>query len=132
MKTIIVAGAVALLIALFGTPLLIRLMRRHGYGQPIRVEGLKSHETKRGTPTMGGSVFVIAALIGYVVGHAATGDPFTASGVIVLLMMTGMALVGFADDFLKIFRQTSVGLRSRAKLGGQVIEIGRASCRERV
>jgi phospho-N-acetylmuramoyl-pentapeptide-transferase len=121
LKTIIVAGAVALLVALFGTPLLIRLMRRHGYGQPIRVEGLRSHETKRGTPTMGGSVFVIAALIGYVAGHVATGDPVTASGVLVLLMMTGLAVVGFVDDFLKIFRQTSVGLRSRTKLAGQVV-----------
>jgi phospho-N-acetylmuramoyl-pentapeptide-transferase len=121
MKTIIVAGAVALLVALFGTPLLIRVMRRHGYGQPIRLEGLKSHETKRGTPTMGGAVFVIAALIGYVAGHVATGDPVTPSGVLVLLMMTGLALVGFIDDYLKIFRQTGVGLRSRAKLAGQVL-----------
>jgi phospho-N-acetylmuramoyl-pentapeptide-transferase len=121
LKTIIVAGGVALLIALFGTPVLIRLMRRHGYGQPIRLEGLKSHETKRGTPTMGGVVFVIAALIGYVVGHVATEDPFTASGVLVLLMMTGLAVFGFIDDFLKIFRQTSTGLRSRAKLAGQIV-----------
>jgi phospho-N-acetylmuramoyl-pentapeptide-transferase len=121
LKTIILAGAVALAIALLGTPLLIRLMRRHGYGQPIRIEGPKSHETKRGTPTMGGTVFVIAALIGYVVGHLATDDAFTPSGVLVLLLMTGLGLVGFIDDFFKIFRQTSVGLRSRAKLAGQIL-----------
>lgn len=114
LRTIIVAGAVALLIALLGTPLLASLMRRHGFGQPIRVEGPKSHETKRGTPTMGGTVFVIAALIGYVVGHAATDDPFTPSGVLVLLLMTGLGAVGFIDDFFKIFRQSSAGLRSRA------------------
>jgi phospho-N-acetylmuramoyl-pentapeptide-transferase len=121
LKTIIVAGAVALLIALLGTPFYIRFMRRHGYGQPIRVEGPKSHETKRGTPTMGGAIFVIAALIGYVVAHAATDDPFTPSGVLVLLLMTGLGVVGFIDDFFKIFRQTSVGLRSRAKLAGQFL-----------
>jgi phospho-N-acetylmuramoyl-pentapeptide-transferase len=120
-KTILVAGAVALLVALFGTPLFTGLMRRHGYGQPIRVEGPKSHETKRGTPTMGGTVFVIAALIGYVAAHAATGDPFTPSGLLVLVLMTGMGLVGFIDDFLKIFRQNSTGLRSRAKLAGQLV-----------
>jgi phospho-N-acetylmuramoyl-pentapeptide-transferase len=119
LTTIIVAGAVALVTALFGTPLLIRLLRRKGYGQPIRVEGPKSHETKRGTPTMGGAVFVIASLIGYVVGHAVTDDPVTASGVLVLLLMTGLGLVGFMDDFIKIFRQRSLGLRSRAKLAGQ-------------
>ena len=121
LKTIIVAGAVALLIALLGTPLLTSLMRRHGFGQPIRVEGPKSHETKRGTPTMGGTVFVIAAMIGYVVAHLATDDRFTPSGVLVLLLMAGLGLVGFIDDFFKIFRQNSAGLRGWAKLGGQVV-----------
>jgi phospho-N-acetylmuramoyl-pentapeptide-transferase len=121
LRTIIVAGAVALVAALFGTPLFIALLRRKGYGQPIRVEGPRSHETKRGTPTMGGAVFVVASLIGYVAAHAVTDDPVTASGVLVLLMMTGLGLVGSVDDFLKIFRQTSTGLRSRAKVIGQVI-----------
>jgi phospho-N-acetylmuramoyl-pentapeptide-transferase len=121
LKTIIVAGAVALITALFGTPLLIRLLRRKGYGQPIRVEGPESHQTKRGTPTMGGAVFVIASLIGYLAGHAATDDPITASGVLVLLLMTGLGIVGFIDDLLKIFRQTSLGLRSGAKVVGQVV-----------
>jgi phospho-N-acetylmuramoyl-pentapeptide-transferase len=120
-RTIILAGGVALVTALLGTPLFIKLMRRLGYGQPIRVEGLKSHEIKRGTPTMGGAVFVAASWLGYVAGHALTHTGVTASGVLVLLIMTGFALVGFIDDFLKIFRQTSVGLRSRAKLAGQVI-----------
>jgi phospho-N-acetylmuramoyl-pentapeptide-transferase len=120
-KTIILSGGVALVTALLGTPLFIRLMRRLGYGQPIRVEGLKSHESKRGTPTMGGAVFVVASLIGYVAGHALTHTGVTASGSLVLMMMTGLALVGFIDDFLKIFRQTSLGLRSRAKVAGQVV-----------
>jgi phospho-N-acetylmuramoyl-pentapeptide-transferase len=120
-RTIILSGGVALVAALLGTPLFIRLMRRLGYGQPIRVEGVKSAETKRGTPTMGGAVFVAASWIGYAAGHALTGSEVTVSGVLVLLIMTGFALVGFIDDFLKIFRQTSVGLRSRAKLAGQVV-----------
>ena len=120
MKTIILSGGVALVAALLGTPLFIRLMRRLGYGQPIRVEGLKSHESKRGTPTMGGTVFVAASLIGYAAGHALTRTGVTASGLLVLMIMTGLAVVGFIDDFLKIFRQTSLGLRSRAKVAGQV------------
>ncbi len=121
MKTIIISGAVSLLLALFGTPLVIRLLRRQGYGQPIRVEGPKSHETKRGTPTMGGAVVVIASLVGYVVGHVATRDPMTISGGLVLLLMTGLGLVGFIDDFIKIYKQTSLGLRTGAKLAGQVV-----------
>ena len=121
MKTILVTGAVSLLLALFGTPLVIRVLRRQGYGQPIRVEGPKSHETKRGTPTMGGTVMVLAALVGYVVGHLATHDPMSASGLLVLFLMAGLGLVGFIDDFIKISRQTSLGLRSGAKLAGQVV-----------
>ena len=121
MKTIIVTGGVSLVIALFGTPLLIRLLRRQGYGQPIRVEGLNSAEIKRGVPTMGGVVIVVAAVIGYLAGHLATDDPMTASGVLVLMAMTGLGLVGFADDFIKVFQQKSTGLRSNLKLAGQIV-----------
>jgi phospho-N-acetylmuramoyl-pentapeptide-transferase len=121
LKTILVTAAVSLLLALLGTPLIIRLLRRLGYGQPIRLEGLQSHETKRGTPTMGGVAMVLASSVGYVAGHLATHDPMSASGLLVLFLMAGLALVGFVDDFLKIFRQTSVGLRSGAKLAGQII-----------
>jgi phospho-N-acetylmuramoyl-pentapeptide-transferase len=108
-------------LALFGTPAAIKLLRRRGYGQLIREEGPQSHKTKRGTPTMGGAVIVIAALIGYVVGHVVTGDPISASGVLVLFLMTGLGLVGFVDDFIKIYKQTSLGLRSGAKLAGQAV-----------
>jgi len=116
-----VTGAVSLLLDLFGTPLIIRLLRRQGYGQPIRVEGPKSHETKRGTPTMGGAAIVLAALVGYLVGHLVTHNPPTSSGVLILLLMAGLGLVGFIDDFIKIFRQTSLGLRSGTKLAGQAV-----------
>ncbi len=121
MKTILLTGAVSLVLALFGTPLAIRVLRRRGYGQLIREEGPKAHLTKRGTPTMGGTVIVIASLVGYVVGHTATHDPMSTSGVLVLLLMTGLGLVGFIDDFIKIYRQTSLGLRSGAKLAGQAV-----------
>ncbi len=121
MKTILVTGAVSMLLALFGTPVAIRVLRRRGYGQPIRVEGPKTHETKRGTPTMGGAVMVVATLVGYVVGHVVTDDPMSASGLLILFLMAGLGLVGFIDDFIKISRQTSLGLRSGAKLAGQMV-----------
>jgi phospho-N-acetylmuramoyl-pentapeptide-transferase len=121
LKTILVTGAVSLLLALFGTPVVIRVLRRQGYGQPIRVEGPKTHETKRGTPTMGGAVMVVASLVGYVVGHVVTDDPMSTSGLLILFLMAGLGLVGFIDDFIKISRQTSLGLRSGAKLAGQMV-----------
>ena len=121
MKTILVSAGVALILALFGTPLAIRLFTRRGYGQLIREEGPAAHATKRGTPTMGGTVIVVATLIGYVVGHELTDDPMSMSGLLVLLLMTGLGAVGFIDDFIKIYKQTSLGLRSGAKLAGQAV-----------
>ena len=62
MKTIIITGMVSLLCSLFGTPVAIRILRRQGYGQLIREEGPAAHATKRGTPTMGGTVIVVATV----------------------------------------------------------------------
>jgi phospho-N-acetylmuramoyl-pentapeptide-transferase len=56
---------------------------------------------------------------GYFAGHGLTGDPPSPAGLLVLLLMTGLGLVGFADDFIKIYKQRSLGLRSGAKLAGQ-------------
>jgi phospho-N-acetylmuramoyl-pentapeptide-transferase len=119
-KTILVSAGVALILSLFGTPLAIKVFTRRGYGQLIREEG-PAHATKRGTPTMGGTVIVIATLIGYLVGHVVTNDPMSASGLLVLMLMAGLGLVGFIDDVIKIYKQTSLGLRSGAKLAGQVV-----------
>jgi phospho-N-acetylmuramoyl-pentapeptide-transferase len=64
---------------------------------------------------------ILAALIGYFAGHLATHDPISASGLLVLFLMVGLGLVGFIDDFIKIFRQTNTGLRSGAKVAGQIV-----------
>ena len=122
MKGILVAGAVSMIIALLGTPIAIRVFRRRGYGQAIREEGPAGHATKRGTPTMGGTVIVIAAVIGYFVGDMAPGQGGpSVSGLLVIMLMAGLGLVGFIDDFIKIYKQRSLGLRSSAKLAGQAV-----------
>jgi phospho-N-acetylmuramoyl-pentapeptide-transferase len=120
-KTILVAGGVSLLLALFGTPLAIRVFSRRGYGQAIREEGPAGHATKRGTPTMGGTVIVIASLAGYFAGNVVTGQVPSISGLLVMMLMTGLGVVGFIDDFIKIYKQRSLGLRSSAKLAGQAV-----------
>ncbi len=70
---------------------------------------------------MGGTVIIIASLIGYFVGHFTTGDRRTASGLLMLMLMTGLGVVGLLDDFIKIYKQRSLGLRSGAKLAGQAV-----------
>ena len=119
MKTVLVAAAVALVCSLFGTPLYIRFLVSRGYGQFIRDDGPTGHHTKRGTPTMGGAVIIGSTLFGYAVAHAATMWTPTMSAVLVLFLMTGLGIVGFLDDYLKISRQRSLGLRAGAKLAGQ-------------
>lgn len=124
MRLIIVAATIGLVVGLFGTPLLIRFLRRHGYAQAIRDESeghYPAHESKRGTPSMGGLVIVAGTLLGYGVAHAYTLNAPTASAWLVLFLMTGLGLVGFADDYIKIFRQRSSGLRASVKLGGQAV-----------
>jgi len=122
-RTILLSTAVSMAVALFGTPFAIRLFTRRGLGQEIRSDGPAGHASKRGTPTMGGTVIIIASLIGYFVGHLLTlsTSPITASGLLVLFLMTGLGLVGFVDDFIKLYMQRSLGLRSGAKLAGQGI-----------
>ena len=93
MKTILVAGGLSLLLALFGTPLAIRVFSRRGYGQLIREEGPAGHATKRGTPTMGGTVIVVASLAGYFAGNVATGQVPSISGLLVMMLMTALTAV---------------------------------------
>ncbi|MCL2585707.1 MAG: phospho-N-acetylmuramoyl-pentapeptide-transferase [Streptosporangiales bacterium] len=121
MKTILLSGAISMIIALFGTRPTITVLRKRKLGQQVRTDGPQAHLGKSGTPTMGGIVIIIAALIGYVLGHLLSGDAMSASGVLVLFLMTGLGFIGFIDDFIKLFMRRSLGLRSGAKLLGQVI-----------
>jgi phospho-N-acetylmuramoyl-pentapeptide-transferase len=116
-----VAALASLIVSLLGTPFVIRLFRARGYGQLIRDDGPTTHHTKRGTPTMGGTVIIAATLVGYAVAHLVFLRGFTASGLLVLMLMTGLGAVGFLDDFIKIRMQRSLGLTTTAKFGGQAI-----------
>ena len=121
MRTVLIAAAVSVICALFGTPLYIRFLVRRGYGQFIRDDGPTSHHTKRGTPTMGGAVIIGSAVIAYGLAHLITLRPPTLSGILVLFLMTGLGLVGFVDDFIKITKQRSLGLSATTKLAAQVV-----------
>lgn len=119
MRQILIAGAIALAFALFGTKVLIRILASRGYGQIIRDDGPSTHKTKHGTPTMGGIIFILAAIIGYVSAHLISGNAMTASALLVIGLVLALGFVGFLDDWLKVSRQNSTGLKGRYKLLAQ-------------
>src|SRR6267142_1044795 len=92
------ASLTALLISLFLGPWLITRLREFQIGQQIREEGPKSHQAKAGTPTMGGILIVVS-----------------------IISTLAYAVIGFADDYLKIVRKRSLGLTAREKIGLQTL-----------
>lgn len=119
MREILISGAIALLISLFGTPILIRILGRKGYGQIIRDDGPTSHHTKRGTPTMGGLIIIFASIAGFLMSHILTQVAVSISAILVIGLILSLGLVGFMDDWLKVSRQQSLGLSGRQKILGQ-------------
>ncbi|HEY6425299.1 MAG TPA: phospho-N-acetylmuramoyl-pentapeptide-transferase [Pseudonocardiaceae bacterium] len=122
MSSILIASMVALLASILFTPYLIRVFSRQGFGQEIRQEGPQTHQSKRGTPTMGGVAILLALWTGYLVAHILSPrHGVTASGLVVLVLATVLGVVGFLDDLIKIRRQRNLGLNKTAKLVGQLL-----------
>jgi len=119
MRAVVFAGFFSLVLSLLGTPLFIRYLVRHEYGQFIRQDGPTAHYTKRGTPTMGGVVIIGATVVGWLAAHAVTGREPGVSAILVLFLMLGLGFIGFLDDYIKISRQRSLGLSPRWKIIGQ-------------
>ncbi|MBZ2197057.1 phospho-N-acetylmuramoyl-pentapeptide-transferase [Occultella gossypii] len=121
MRLVVIGALVAFLIGLLGTRFYITLATRRGWAQFIREDGPTSHHTKRGTPQMGGLVIIGGSLVGYAAAHLLTWTLPTVSGLLVLFLMVGVGFVGFLDDWTKIRRERSLGLRSWEKLIGQTV-----------
>jgi phospho-N-acetylmuramoyl-pentapeptide-transferase len=120
-RAILLSGGLALIFSLLGTVLAIRVLVSKGYGQLIRDDGPTTHHTKRGTPTMGGTVIVTSTVLAYLIAALGTSRMPTASGLLLLFLLIGLGAVGFVDDYIKIAKQRSLGLRSRAKMAGQAL-----------
>ena len=125
MRLVVLSGIISVLTVFIGTPLLIKLLLKHGYSQAIRVstddEPYPEHEGKRGTPSMGGAAILAGIVLGYAVTHLVWWTPPSPSALLVLYLGLGLGAVGVADDYLKIFRRRATGLRARTKLIGQAI-----------
>ncbi len=119
MISIFTAGGIAILVSAFGTPILLRALTSRQIGQQIREDGPERHLIKAGTPTMGGITMIISMLSGYVLSHL-TGTPFTRAGWLVVGSTTLAGGIGLADDWIKVSRRRSLGLKKGAKLGLQV------------
>ena len=97
---------------LFGRPLIAVLRKKQGKGQPIRDDGPEGHFSKAGTPTMGG-LLIVGALATSTLLWARWDNPFTW---IVLGVTLAFALIGFADDYAKVSKQTTAGVPGKVRL----------------
>ncbi|MCU1496529.1 MAG: Phospho-N-acetylmuramoyl-pentapeptide-transferase [Acidimicrobiales bacterium] len=118
MIALLVSGGLSMAVSLVFTRFLIDWLRTHRIGQPIREEGPQGHQTKAGTPTMGGIAIIVGASVGYTVAHMRSRVFYTRSGIFVLLLVVGAGLVGFLDDWIKITRARNLGLNKRMKVLG--------------
>jgi phospho-N-acetylmuramoyl-pentapeptide-transferase len=109
------ATVTALLLAFVVGPPVIRRLRARKVGQVIRAEGPASHQSKRGTPTMGGLIILLATVVPTLL-WAPLSNRFV---VVAMLSTLWMGCIGFLDDYLKIVQGKSRGLVARWKLAGQ-------------
>jgi phospho-N-acetylmuramoyl-pentapeptide-transferase len=111
MGKILIAGTASLLICIFLSPKFISFLRDREFGQNIRPEGPQGHHEKAGTPTMGGIIILVAIAAPFLVLSSYTAQALGVFGAAILC-----GLVGFADDYTKIVKRRSLGLRARMKL----------------
>src|SRR5438309_10308407 len=111
MGRILFGGTAALLICIFLSPKFIEFLRMREFGQHIREDGPEGHHMKAGTPTMGGLILFVAVSVPFLV---LTDYDWRSLGVFGAAL--ACALLGFADDYTKLVRRRSLGLRARTKL----------------
>ena len=100
---------------------LIPSLRRLKIGQSIRSDGPQSHQTKAGTPTIGGLIFIIAAPVATIAYYLANGLPVNMPAILLMAFPALYAVVGFIDDYRKVRKGRSLGLRAREKMALQIL-----------
>lgn len=121
MIVLLAAGGISMVFSLLLTPVFARLFRRMNLGQFFRADTPTTHVVKRGTPSMGGVVFILAAVVGYLLAKLVGQEAPSTSALLVMLMMVGLGIVGFIDDYMKVHRQNSLGLAGIWKIVGTVV-----------
>ena len=110
--SVMLSFVLALVIGYLAIPILAKLK----FGQRVRNDGPKTHIKKTGTPTMGGVIFLIPVIVVSLIFAGSSLGFIT----IAILITLGYALIGFADDLLKVVLKRSLGLKAKHKLIGQI------------
>jgi phospho-N-acetylmuramoyl-pentapeptide-transferase len=111
---VLISASASLLMCLFFSPKFIEFLRSRSFGQSIQEE-ITHHASKKGTPNMGGIVIVLSFAIPYLC--LSTRD---ARSLGVFAAVLGCAALGFADDYTKVSKKRSLGLRARTKMAGMI------------
>ena len=110
----------ALLVFIFGQPIIDRLRVKQGKGQPIRADGPQTHFKKAGTPTMGGLMILWSILVTSLI----WADVRSGYVIVVLLVTICFGAIGFYDDYLKVTKQSHKGFSGKARLSLEVLVAG--------
>lgn len=111
---------VAFIIAIVISPFFIPFLQRLKFGQSIREEGPSWHQSKSGTPTMGGIVILLSVVLA-AIGIGIFFDVMNVETYLLLFVLLGYGLIGFLDDFIKVVMKRNLGLTSKQKLFGQLL-----------
>ena len=112
----VMAVVTALLIVIFFGKSIIKALQRHQIGESIRDLGLQGQLEKKGTPTMGG-IIIISAIVIPVLLFARLDNIYT---ILMLVATLWCGVIGFLDDYIKVFRHNKEGLQGKFKIVGQV------------
>ena len=120
MLTAIIAGITTFILTIIGIPVFIRFYQKARISGQQMHEDVKQHQAKAGTPTMGGTVFLSASIVASFVIALFSGN-LSSSVTTILFILFLYGLVGFLDDFLKVFRRINEGLNPKQKLFLQLV-----------
>ena len=112
----ILASMISLLVALFAGKKIIGILQKHQIGETIRDLGLQGQMEKKGTPTMGGIIIIVSVLASVLL----VGDLTNIYNLLLILTTVWCGALGFADDYIKVFKKNKNGLSERKKLIGQI------------
>ncbi len=116
--SIIAAIIISFAVSIILCPIFIPLLKKMKFGQHIREEGPQSHQSKSGTPTMGGVIILAGVIVTSLVFIIFEKDYQI---VPILFLTVGFGIIGFLDDFIKVLKKRNLGLTEKQKMIGQIV-----------